>query len=785
MNKIAFIYIALILSFIYSANAQSKKSYTIGFLNDTITPDTQEHLRNFEKEVKSVVGNDATIVFNEKYSLSNNFDWNKAEKNYNSLVNNPEVDIIIASGLINNYYLYLKDDYVKPTIVFGMVNQDFIDIEEKRETSGIHNLTYLILPQSYSRDLSAFHEVFPFKKVAIFVEREVADILPIRKVLDDYFKDKDANYVLMPFSTAEDIENQIENNQEIDAVYLTGGFYLSDEEIEDISNLLIERKLPSFASIGKNSIQHGILMADSTEENIDQIYRRLSLDVEAIVNGTDPSELPVFLNINTEPTINVETASKINLSLKYTTLAKANLYGELDAFENGEKFNLLSIMQRVLQENLTLRASEKDVEIQDKEVDLAISNYFPKASASASSVYLDPKLAEASNGQNPEYNTNGAFTLDQVIYSEEATAGITIQKYLLKAQKETYNTSELDAVFNASSAYFNVLIARKNVNIDNENLKLTRKNLEIAEQNYNAGQSSKTDVLRWQSQIATSTLNLITSQNTLKQAVFNLNQELNLPIETKLDISDADFGKGLFKTYEYKQLETILDFPETRQKFVDFLVEEAINNAPELKSLNYNIKASEKTANLYQRSKFLPTIGLQAQYNYNIDRSGKGSIAPQGFAQPTNNYNVGVNVSLPIFDRTQRNLNRQRTKIQIEQLGLNRDNVVLVIHQNVNNVVTDIINQIANIELTKVALNSARENLELNQIAYSNGAIPIATLIDAQQNYIQAQQANANATYNYLLSSIQLERLISYYILLHSKEENNALFQRIEEYLNK
>ncbi|WP_196888648.1 TolC family protein [Aureivirga sp. CE67] len=785
MNFKSLFILTLLLSIFTTSYAQRKKNITIGFLSDTTTRDSQEHISKFEKEVKAVVGNDANIIFDDKYSLQNNFDWNKAEKNYESLVNNPEVDIIIVSGLINNYLLYLKEDYAKPTIIFGMVNEDFIDVSEKKATSGVHNLTYLILPQSYKRDLTTFHEVYPFKKIGILVEKEVSDILPIRKVLDEYFKNTNSTYELMSYSNGDDILNQIKNHSGIDAVYLTGGYYLSDNEISEIADLLIERKLPSFASTGRNGIEHGILMSDSTEENAEQIYRRLSLDIESIVDGTDPSNLPVLLNFNSEPTINVETASKINLSLKYTTLAKANLYGELDSFETGEKYNLLKIMQRAINENLSLKASSKDIDIQDKEVDLAISNYFPKASASANSVYLDPKLAENTQGQNPEFYTSGKFTLEQVIFSEQASAGIKIQKYLLKAQKETFNSSELDAVFQASQAYFNVLIARKTVNINNENLKLTRKNLQIAEQNYNAGQSSKTDVLRWKSQIATSTLNLITAQNTLKQAVFALNQVLNLPIETELDISDADFGKGLFKSYEYKQLEGILDDPISRKKFVDFIVEEALKNAPELKSLDYNIKASERNASLYQRSKFLPTFGLQAEYNYDIDRSGKGSTPPPGFVIPTNNYNVAVNVTLPIFDRTQRDLNRQKTKVQLEQLSINRDNTVLTINQNVNTVVTDIINQIANIELTHVATESARENLELNQIAYTNGAIPIPTLIDAQQNYIQAQQAEANATYNYLLSSIQLERLISYYILLHSKEENNELFKRIEDYLTK
>jgi len=67
------------------------------------------------------------------------------------------------------------------------------------------------------------------------------------------------------------------------------------------------------------------------------------------------------------------------------------------------------------------------------------------------------------------------------------------------------------------------------------------------------------------------------------------------------------------------------------------------------------------------------------------------------------------------------------------------------------------------------------------QVSYSNGAIGITSLIDSQQAYFQAQQQQANATYNFQLSILQLERIMSYFFILHSEEENQAFINRVKE----
>ena len=140
--------------------------------------------------------------------------------------------------------------------------------------------------------------------------------------------------------------------------------------------------------------------------------------------------------------------------------------------------------------------------------------------------------------------------------------------------------------------------------------------------------------------------------------------------------------------------------------------------------------------------------------------------------------------SVPDHSREVRlNALKSANTIQKDQLNINLDDLQLNIERNVNDAVLDIINEITNIKLSNVSEETAKESLELTQTAYSSGAVAITQLIDAQRNYLQAKLSSSNATYNYLISSIQLERFIGRYFLLNTDAENQAFIQRFYEFI--
>lgn len=759
-------------------SAQNNNTIKIGILTDLNSEESQPLLKQLKAEIKAVVGQNTSIIY--KDVLENNYSLETAKANYKALVNS-NVDIILSFGVLDNIAISQEKKYEKPTIVFGSLNSDFINLSPEQETSQVSNITYIITPLSYKKDLDAFKTLYDYKKVGIIIDDYVINALPLKSVLDPYFSKEGKQYVLISLS-----ENGINtaNLNGIDAVYLAGGFELSDGKFQDLTSAINVKKLPSFSASRIADVERGILATNQPQTNIDQFFRRIALNIEAISNGINASELPLFLEYKNKLTINFDTAKKIDFSLRYAMLGSADFIGGNIKSNTQNAMSILDIMSGVLDRNLGLASSKKGVELTQQEIKTAKSGYLPNVTASINGVYLDPRVAEISNGSNPEISTSGVVVAEQLIYSESASANIDIKKELQKAQEATYNANELDALLNASVAYFNALILKTNATIQNQNLQLTKRNLELAEQNFEGGASGKSDVLRFRSQLAQNTQNLIDAGNQLKQAFFTINQLMNSSINKEVDIEDAILSEGVFKNYKYEDFYDILDNPKLQPTLIEFLVEEAKKNAPELKNINYNLNVTKRTYDLNDYGRFIPTVALQGQYNLALTRSGKGTTIPTGFpVVPDGNYNVGLNISLPIFNQNLRNINKQTAKIQEEQLGFEKENIELNIEKNVNDIILDLISQIANIEISKVAEDTAKESLNLTQNAYKQGAVPVIQLIDAQTNYLQAQLGRATANYNYLLTSMQLERAIGYFFLVHTEAENQQFIQNVNTYI--
>ncbi len=765
--------------FSLSIQAQTKSEYSIGFLLEKDTGEVKNLIAGLKKEIIRVVGEDAELKFSESNVLINDFDLVLAEKNYNTLLNG-DVDIILVFGITNNKVVFKQGNYPKPTILFGASSRELLNSLEEGFATNIKNFTAIITPQSYKNDLRTLNEIANSKNIGVLIEDGFMKSQSLDARFNEIASELNIDVTLIPF---EGYSSLVENLDGYDGIYLAGGFYLTNEEIVQFANVLIEKKLPSITATTIKDVKNGLMASNHDQSELNQYFRRIALTVESAINGEDLSGLSVEVDIDENLSINYTTAEKIGIPLKYSLIATTNLIGDPTSISKGKKYNLVDVMTEAIAENLELETFRKDVLLSEEDVRTAKSNYLPNLSLGASGVYVDPDLAIAAAGQNPEMSANANVSLTQTVFSNQAGANITIQKALQKAQQENYNSEALNTVFTASNIYFQTLILKTSVSIRSQNLDLTKYNLKIAQENYEAGQAGKSDVLRFRSELAQNMQQLIEARNELSQSFFELNQILNNPVDTEIDVEEAELSKGVFESYNYQQLGAFIDDPTLKKPFVDFLVQEAINNAPELKSLDYNLEAVERSERLYGAGRLLPTLALQGQYNYELGRSGAGSDFPPILAvPPLGYYNVGLSLKLPIFDQNRQNINKQIATIQKDQINIFQDNVRLTVQRNINDAVLELANQIANIHLSKLAEETAKESLELTQTSYANGAVNIVQLLDAQINYLESQLSSSTANYNYLLRSMQLERYIGIFFLLETQEEKQEFINRFLEY---
>lgn len=289
-------------------HAQSKQNYNIGFIFDTLPENSETLLAQMQNEIRSVVGQDAIINFPLSGVYVNNLSLDTARDNFEAINANPEIDLILAFGVLNNVIILGNETHQKPTILFGTITKEFKPSFISYETSGIDNLSLILTSQSIKQDLTIFRELINFKKIGIVFEEYVLDVLPIEETVDSIMDSLGVDYSIISYNTVEEI---IEGFDGVDAVYFANTFFLTEDEVSRLAKKMIDRRIPSFTSSGTREVELGIMASNQADDNLDQFFRRIALNIEAIVNGQNASELPTNLATPEQLILNFNTASLI------------------------------------------------------------------------------------------------------------------------------------------------------------------------------------------------------------------------------------------------------------------------------------------------------------------------------------------------------------------------------------------------------------------------------------------------------------------------------------------
>lgn len=769
--------LALVLNAGWSCpGAAAKPILDIAIIVDEDFPELMPLRRQLENEVTAVVGEDAVIRFDPAGPRGSNYDAEVARRHYRDLVRDEGIDLILGFGAAIHTVLLEQESFPKPTILFGALNSDIAGLPTSDETSGIPNFTYLLTAASYARDLDTLYSLRPFRRLGVLMLEPRTATDAARASLDDYAGRKGIEYEILGLRSPAELGTRLE---QYDAVYLAEGWGASPALKTQIARILAERRIPSMTNTIVDDVHRGWLATNRSDTGIDQFIRRVALTIEAYVNGTPLAELPVFVENEDQLTLNFNVAALVGVPIPFSLVATTNFVGEFDNVLSEERYSLPDVIQRALADNLDLRATSLDVELEEQSRRGAWSGYLPDLTASARAAHVDPDLAVLTNGQNPEFSANASLTLTQVLFSPDATSAIQAQNDLVTAQRQAFRAEELDLVVDAAAAYFQVLRAKSNLEIQAANLQVTKENLRVAEQQFEAGESGRSDVLRFRSQMAQNQQRLVEALNGLSLSFVALNRILENPIDREVDVEDARIGEGAFATYG-QEISHFLDDPAQRDRAIRFLVAEAHANSPELAQLDATRRATDHSLFWNGSGRFTPTLSVQGQLNRRLDEWGEGVLDPNPL--PESDYNVGLSLSVPLFDQNLKAISHGTARRQRAQLDLRYEAARRDLEQGVRVAVLDIHDQISNLKLSTISEETAAETLDLVRASYAAGAVSVVDLIDAQNNLRQAQLARANAAHDFLESSINLERRVGYFFLLHTPEENAAFVARFSEF---
>ncbi len=698
-------------------------------------------------------------------------EWNKDStlSTIDAAYADPDVDLVLIIGFVANQLAATRSEFPKPTFLPVILDTGLLKSGAKDGTSGIRNLNYLNAYANFSDDLDTLSRFSPYRNLVLFVDENLSSAIP--QLRDAAVDASTARGITLIEVTHDGVDHRLMNRvpAETEAIFIAALPRMPAAEFDDLIVGINAANLPSFSFVGVTDVERGLLATDREPRDIGRQARLNALNMQAVMLGGRTQDQPIASSKKEHLTINMATTRQIGLSLSYGLLSDAVLLNRVEEVK-GEQYGLVEIARIAIDQNQDLLAETYGVQAGLEEIARARSNLLPQVGGSASYTARKDSLL-VSAGLSAERSSDAAISVDQLLYSDAASANLTIQKEIQRSRLASFDEFKLDVVLAASTSYYAVLNAQSQLAVQENNLRISKANLELAENRVSVGSSTAADVYRWQAEVARAQILVVGQRAFEDQAHDTLNRILHKPQGIRLALKEATFNEPFVMTR--KEFDQLIASPADYATFSRFYIDRALRQAPELEQLNAQIVAKQRDLTSQKRSYWLPDFSISGGYTSNLGQSGLGSGPTAG--ENLNDWSVGVQATLPLFSGGLRRANVSRAGFELRQLESLRFSTEERVEERTRSQLHAARAAYAQIDLSATAAEASLKNYNLVSDAYARGTVNVIDLLDAQDTSLGASAASAESLFNFLTVIMQLQRAVGGFDYLLPLDERNAL----------
>lgn len=352
------------------------------------------------------------------------------------------------------------------------------------------------------------------------------------------------------------------------------------------------------------------------------------------------------------------------------------------------------------------------------------SNLLPQLSGLATGVGADSgsRLAAGALNNSVVYSrVASGVTASQMISDFGRTRSLMASSDLhAQSQDQTAEATRADILLATTRAYYAVLRAQAV--------------LTVALQTVSARQLIADQVSALTENKLRSTLDLSFANVNLADSRLLLAQARNDIASAKADLAAA---MGLPRQVDFVLAEEAM--PGAQPASVDPLIQEAIANRPELKSLRLEHDSAQRFAKA-EHALIYPTVTA----------IGQAGVVPAGESEVPGRYGAaGVNVSIPIFNGGLFKARQSEAEFKAKAAAKNTDDLENRVMRDVRVAYLNAQTAFERVGLTDQLLQQAQLSVDLSETRYKMGLSSIIELSQAQLNLTSAQIANASARFDY------------------------------------
>ncbi|WP_321330761.1 TolC family protein [uncultured Bacteroides sp.] len=394
-----------------------------------------------------------------------------------------------------------------------------------------------------------------------------------------------------------------------------------------------------------------------------------------------------------------------------------------------KQYTLEQCRKMALEHNVKIKNAQLEINGSRQTQKEALTNFFPKISATGSGFMADKGLVEMElSGLELSMLKNGIMggvTATQPIFAGgQIINGNKLAKLGVEISKFQLQQSEKEVLLTTEQYYWQIISLEeklKTIGIVEQLVNSLYKDVEVA---VKAGVSNRNDLLKVQLKKNSVASNRLQIENGLSISEMLLGQYIGLK-QDSFSIETVSFDK-LLPPEEYKTNHNA-----------------ALLRTPEYQLLNKNVEAIRIQEKIVT-GKYLPTVGIGAGYMYDnlMDKDH-----PFGL--------VFASVSVPISDWWGGSHAIKKQKFQVMMARNEQQNSCELLLIQMQKLWDDLEESYKQVKLAEESVATAAENVRLNTDYYKAGTVTLSDLLDAQTLLQQSRDQYTDAYTQHLVRQTQ------------------------------
>ena len=742
--------IAQIVVVVFCTGTAWAATFTVAVVHDGGWPGAADEVARLEAELVRHVPDDSEIRVIVGPGPAGEWSPVSVAAALDAALEDPGVDVVVVTGWLGTREAARRESLLKP-VVSGFIQwPDLLAVGRSPDPG----LELLRVDRSLDEELAAFRTVQAAGRTVVAVDPAYAA---------DVSSSSDAE--IHPCNDPDVCVATLD--PDVRGVVLGPLPRLTVAQRRLLIDGLRDRGVAAWSLDGPGDVEMGALATDVPSPDMART-RRLSVWIAQIARGGDTGALSTGMSVRPHLVVNGATAAALGIAFKPSVLRRAEV---LEADSLGPlrpELELADVLRMARQGSEILAIQRAATESVQHEATIAKSGLWPQVFADGGYTATDQPLAIGPGGLVGDGAVTARLSARQIIWDDPVIGRSKSAAEAARGSLEEQQARELDVAAEAAIAFLNLGLQSSLDGIMRNNLRLTEQLLDTAHFRLEAGTAGRSEVLFWESRVASAASEITKTEADIEDANITLAQLLGSPQDSRWQPVVKDVDPDIFP-FIGGRLDEDFDDPAGRQVLRSALVDVALERSPDLKNLDHAFKAQEIQRGVARRRFYLPTFFAEGAYRFHLNEGNQ--VIP---GLDDDGYTVFLGASFPLFEGGRRFGEADRAASDLVEIESRRRLGAQQVEAATRRAIERAERSYERIGYRVAARDAAYENLRIVQDRYAEGVAPIEAVAIALTQWLSASEFATLTVYENLADLIALERALSWFEDENSEADNQA-----------